>query len=129
LDDFFNNFFSPAVPFEDGFLDTKWAPKVDIIDEDDSIVVKAELPGVDKKDINVDVKDRVLTIKGERSDEKEVNEDNFYRRERCHGSFQRSFSLPLDSDPTDISAEFKDGILTVSVPKPEEKKPRQITVH
>lgn len=127
--DLFNNFFSGSPTLNDKFGESQWAPKVDIIDEEENIVVKAELPGVDKKDINVDVKDRILTIKGERSDEKEVKEDNFYRRERYRGSFQRAFTLPLDSDPAHIKAEYKDGVLTVNIPKPEEKQPKQITVH
>ena len=106
-----------------------WNPGVDMYDEDYKIVIKADLPGVDKKDISVDVKDRVLTLSGERNYDNEVKEDNYYRRERACGKFQRSFILPAEVDPDKIKADFKDGLLKVEVPKPEEKKPKEITIH
>ena len=84
---------------------------------------------VDKKDIEVDVKDRVLTLKGERSSDNEVTEDNYYRRERCFGKFERAFNLPVDVELDKIKANYKDGVLEIEIPKPEEKKPKQITVH
>jgi HSP20 family protein len=95
---------------------------VDIYENEDSVVVKAELPGVDKKDIKVDLKDGVLTLTGERSHEKEVNEDKYYRKERAYGRFHRSFTVPAEIDPDKIKAEFKDGVLKVEIPKPEEQK-------
>ena len=107
----------------------RWNPVVDIYDNDDSVVIKAELPGIEKEDIEIDVKDRVLTLKGERSSENEVKDDNYYRRERCFGKFERAFTLPADVDPDKIKADYKDGVLKIDIPKPEEKKPRQITVH
>ncbi len=85
--------------------------------------------GIDKEGIEIDVKDRVLTLKGERSSENEVKDDNYYRRERCVGKFERAFTLPADVDPDKIKADYKDGVLKVDIPKPEEKKPRQITIH
>ena len=106
-----------------------WNPSVDIYENDDNLVIKAEVPGVDKDNIHVDLKGRVLTIKGERKNENEVNEDHFYRREMSYGSFERAFTLPADVDPATVKADFKDGVLKVEVPKPEEQKPRQITVH
>ena len=106
-----------------------WKPIVDIYDNDDKIVLKAELPGVDKKDIDIALKDRVLTLKGERSYENEVKEDRYYRKERAFGHFRRSFSLPENVDPGKIKAEFKDGILKVEIPKPAEQKPKKITIH
>jgi HSP20 family protein len=106
-----------------------WYPVVDMFEENDSFVIKAELPGMDKKDISVDVKDRVLTLKGERKFENEVKEENYYRRERSYGKFQRAFTLPADIDPNEIRADFKDGLLKIEVPKPEEHKPKEITVH
>ena len=106
-----------------------WKPMVDIYEDEKNIVIKAELPGVDKKDIHVDIKDRVLTLSGERSYDNEVKEDNYYRRERAYGKFQRAFSLPDTLDPDKIKADFKDGVLKIDIPKPEEKKPKQITVH
>ena len=107
----------------------RWNPVVDVYDNDDSVVIKAELPGIEKEDIEIDVKDRVLTLKGERSSENEVKDDNYYRRERCFGKFERSFTLPADVDPDKIKADYKDGVLKIDIPKPEEKKPRQITIH
>jgi HSP20 family protein len=106
-----------------------WNPVVDIYDKDDSIVIKAELPGVEKKDISIDVKDRLLTLRGERSTEKEVKEESYYRRERSYGSFQRAFSLPVDVDADKIEATYADGLLKIEIPKPEKQKPKQITVH
>jgi len=106
-----------------------WNPVVDVYDNDDSIVIKAELPGIDKEGIEIDVKDRVLTLKGERSSESEVKDDNYYRRERSFGKFERAFNLPADVDPDKIKADYKDGVLKIDIPKPEEKKSRQITIH
>lgn len=106
-----------------------WRPAVDIYDNDEYIVIKAELPGVDKKDIHVDVKDGVLTLSGERTYENEVKEDNYHRRERASGKFQRSFTLPEGFDPDKIDADYKDGVLKIEIPKPKEKKPKKITIH
>jgi HSP20 family protein len=106
-----------------------WNPAVDVYDTDNTVVIKAELPGIDKKDLSIDVNGRVLTLKGERSGDNEVKEEKYYRKERFHGKFERSFTLPDDTDPEKIQAEFKDGVLKIEVPKPEEKKPKQITVH
>ena len=106
-----------------------WLPAVDMFDDDDRIVIKAELPGMDKKDISVDVENRVLTLSGERNYDSEVKEENYYRRERAYGRFKRAFNLPADVDSDQIKADFKDGVLRVEIPKPEEQKPKQITVH
>lgn len=114
---------------EDNEVMGTWYPVVDMFEENDSFVIKAELPGMDKRDISVDVKDRVLTLKGERKYENEVKEDNYYRRERSYGKFQRAFTLPADIDPNEIKADFKDGLLKIEVPKPEEHKPKEITIH
>ena len=120
--------FNPAW-FEEDFEMGSWHPAVDMYDNDDSIVIKAELPGVDKKDVSIDVKDRVLTLKGERNHENEVKEENYYRKERSYGKFQRMFTLPAEVDPDKINAEFKDGLLKIEIPKPEEHKPKAITIH
>jgi HSP20 family protein len=106
-----------------------WYPAVDMFDNDDKIVIKAELPGMKKDDFSVDVKDRVLTLSGERNYDNEVKEENYYRRERTYGRFKRAFHLPADVDADNIKAEFKDGVLRVEIPKPEKQKPKQITVH
>lgn len=106
-----------------------WHPAVDIFDTETAIVVKAELPGVEKDNIQIDVKDGVLTLKGERNSENEVKEDGYYRKERSYGTFQRAFTLPNDVNPDTIKADYKDGVLKIEIPKPEEKKPRRISVH
>ena len=129
----FNRFvddrFYPAAAKNGEMKEWNWNPVVDIFEEKYTIVIKAELPGVDKKDINIDVKGRVLTLKGERSAENEVKEDNYYRRERTYGRFERAFTLPAEVDPDRIKADYKDGVLKIDVPKSEEHKPRQIAVH
>jgi len=125
---FDGRFFSPVwLSEESGLRD--WAPVVDIYDHDEKIVVKAELPGVDKKDIHVDVKDGVMTLRGERSFENEVKEGNYHRKERAFGKFHRSFTLPEGLDPDKVEADYKDGVLKIEIPKPEEKKPKKITIH
>jgi HSP20 family protein len=106
-----------------------WNPAVDLYEKDDHFMIKAELPGVDKKAIKIDLKDRLLTLSGERSYDNEVKEENYYRRERSYGKFQRAFTLPADVDSDKISAEFKDGVLQIEVPKPEEKQAKQVTIH
>jgi HSP20 family protein len=120
--------FRPSLWNEDVAM-TSWHPVVDIYDEDNKIVIKAELPGMDKKDISIDLKDRVLTLKGERSSENEVKEDKFYRRERSFGKFERSFTMPLGLDPEKIKADYNHGVLKIEVNKPEKEKPKQITIH
>ena len=106
-----------------------WNPAVDVYENENAIVLKAELPGVEKDQIVVDVEGRTLTLKGERSGENEIKEDSYYRRERVYGRFERSFALPAEVDADAIKAEFKDGVLKIEVPKPETSKPKQITVN
>ena len=106
-----------------------WNPVVDLYEKDDHFVIKAELPGVDKKNISIDLKDRVLTLSSERSYENEVKEESYYRRERSYGKFQRAFTLPAHVESDKIKAEFNDGLLQIEVPKPEEQKPKQVTIH
>jgi HSP20 family protein len=116
--------------FGDGQLEmTNWHPMVDIYDRGEKIVIKAELPGLEKKDISIDVKDRVLTLKGERAYDNETKDEEYYRRERAYGKFQRSFTLPDGLDPEKINADYKDGLLSVEIPKSEKEKPKQITIH
>ncbi len=124
----FDDFFYPTNRDEVEFSMRNWTPVVDVYDNDDNFVIKAELPGIDKDGIEIDVKDRVLTLKGERSSENEVKDDNYYRRERSFGKFERAFILPADVDPDKIKADYKDGVLKIDIPKPEEQKPRQITI-
>jgi HSP20 family protein len=106
-----------------------WNPAVDLYEKDDHFMIKAELPGVNKDDIKIDLKDRLLTLSGERTYDNEVKEENYYRRERSYGKFQRAFTLPAEVDSDKIKAEFKDGVLEVEIPKPEEKKAKKVTIH
>jgi HSP20 family protein len=105
-----------------------WTPAVDIFDAADAIVLKAELPGLTPDDIDIEIDDNVLTLKGERRFEEKVEEGRYYRVERAYGSFQRSVSLPQGVKPDEIKATFEHGVLTVRVPKAEEVKPRKIAV-
>jgi HSP20 family protein len=125
----FDDVFRPVVRGDSKLSMWDWNPTVDIYDNDENIVIKAELPGIEKKDIVIDVKDGVLTLKGERSFDNEVKEKKYYHRERTFGKFERVFRLPAKVDPEKISADYKDGVLKIEIPKPEEQKPKQITVH
>jgi len=112
---------------EEGSLAT-WAPAVDIHETEHELVVKADLPGVKPEELDVRVENNILTIRGERKFEKKVNEDNYLRVERSYGSFSRSFSLANTVNTEAIKADYKDGVLTLSIPKREEAKPKQIKV-
>jgi HSP20 family protein len=125
---FDGNLFSFAPSKADHAL-CSWNPQVDIFESDDAYVIKAELPGIDKNNIIVDLKGRVLTLKGERSQDNEVKEDKFFRRERVFGKFCRAFTLPEHVAANTVKADYKDGVLEITVPKPEEQKPKQITIH
>jgi len=115
---------------DEGLMSTgAWAPPVDIYqNENQELVLKAELPGISPEDIELSVNNDTLTIRGEKRFSNEVKEDQFHRIERRHGTFSRSFSLPLSVDATKISAEHKNGVLTVRLLPREEAKPRQIKV-
>ncbi len=106
-----------------------WMPNVDIRETEDTLLVQAELPGIDKRDIKVEVKDGVLTISGERKYEKDVKEENVHRIERAYGRFTRSFSLPRNVETGKVDAAMKNGILEIRLPKLESAKPKSITVH
>jgi len=125
----FDNSFYPTHKDDEELSIWNWKPVVDIYDNDDNIVIKAELPGVAKQDIVIDVKGRFLTLKGERSSENEVKEDKYHSRERAYGKFERIFTLPAEVDSDKIKADYKDGVLRIDIPKPEKQKPKQITVH
>lgn len=107
---------------------TGFTPAVDIYETDESIVVKAEIPGVEKGDVKIEVKDNELLLKGEKRVEKDVKDENYHRIERVYGSFQRSFSLPQNVDKDKIKASFKNGVLEIKLPKKEEAKPKEIKI-
>jgi len=105
-----------------------WAPSVDISETDTAYLVKAEIPGVKKEDVKVSIQDGMLTIQGERKQEKEEKGKKFHRVERCYGSFMRSFRMPDDADEGKVKAEFKDGMLNITLLKSEKAKPKQVNV-
>ena len=124
---FYNPFLAPRGAKAD--MDAyKWAPSVDVSETADGFEVRAELPGVAKDDLHVSVKDNLLTLSGEKRQEKVDDAQNYRRIERRYGSFQRKFSLPREVEADDIKAEFSDGILTLSIPKSEAAKPTEIPV-
>jgi HSP20 family protein len=108
---------------------TTWAPAVDIHETENELVLKADLPGIDEKDLDIRIENNTLTVRGERKFEKQVNEDNYLRVERSYGSFSRSFSLPNTINTEAIHAEYKNGVLTVQMPKRAESKPKQVKVN
>ena len=106
-----------------------WRPAVDIYEAENGIVVAVELPGVSKESVSVEVKDDVLTLKGERLADSAISEDSYYRRERLFGPFKRSFTLHQNIKPYQIKATFKDGILQIEIPRPLQEQPKQVTVN
>lgn len=113
---------------EDWALGGAWAPAVDIYEQDGNIVVKAELPGVDPKDVDVRVENNTLTLSGQRKLDNEVKQESYHRVERAYGTFTRSFTLPSALDQEKIKAEYKDGVLKVTLPKHGQAKPKQINI-
>jgi HSP20 family protein len=112
---------------EEGNL-TAWAPAVDIYETEHELVVKGDLPDVKPEDLDIRVENNILTIRGERKFEKKVAEDKYLRVERSYGSFSRSFSLANTVNTEAIKADYRDGVLTLTIPKREEAKPKQIKV-
>src|SRR5258705_2166849 len=108
---------------------TTWATAVDIFETEHELVVKADLPDIKPEELDIRVENNILTIRGERRFERQVNENNYLRVERAYGSFSRSFSLANTVNSDAIKAEYKDGVLTLTIPKREEAKPKQIKVN
>ena len=124
----FNDTFSRF--FDEGDLGARaWAPPVDVYETEHDVVLKAELPGVDPKEVEVRVEDGTLYLKGERKFENEVKQDNYHRIERAYGSFVRSFPLPSSVDAEKANAQYKNGVLTLTLPKREEAKPKTIKIN
>ena len=107
---------------------TAWNPLVDIFENDNEVVIKAELPGMNAKDIEVRLENNVLMLKGERRFERETKEENYHRIEREYGTFSRSFALPTAVNGDKVAAEYKDGVLKIVLPKREETKPKPIRI-
>ena len=115
-------------PQDENSAVTRWAPLVDITEDDKEYVIKAELPEVQRPEVKVTVENGVLSITGERKFEKEEKGRKYHRIERAYGNFTRSFTVPEDADDSKVSAEFKDGLLTVRLPKSEKARPKTIEV-
>jgi HSP20 family protein len=128
----FNRIFGSTLPRffsgEEGLLGGSWSPAVDIYEDQNSIMLEADLPGLKQGDFNLSIENYRLTLSGERKFEKENKGDNWRRVERAYGSFTRTFSLPSTVNVDQVNAEFKDGVLRVTLPKREEVKARQIQV-
>jgi len=129
LRDEVNRLFDFSWPSRDSGLFSGWSPALDVFDDKDNLVVKVELPGLNKDAINISLDKGVLTISGERKQERESKEGESFRSERYFGKFQRSVTLPTPVDGSKVSASYKDGVLTVDLPKVEEAKPKQIAVN
>lgn len=124
----FNETFARAFGDQQEVSPRAWVPPVDIGETEDSLVLKAELPGIKPDDVEIRVEDNTLYLKGERRFEKEVKEENLHRVERSYGTFSRSFALPSSIDSDKVKAEYQNGILTLSMPKREEAKPKTIKI-
>ena len=131
LQDRINRIFQESVNrggSDEALTTSNFAPPVDVYEDEHNITLKIEVPGIDEKDINVSIENNTLTVRGERRFEKDEKEQNFQRIERMFGSFTRSFTLPNTVDAAKVSAEYKNGVLTVTLPFKEEAKPRTVNV-
>lgn len=132
LQDRMNRLFENSLPqtrsAEGSLFSGSWAPFVDIFETEQAIVLKADLPEVKPSDVDIRVEDNMLYLRGERKMEKEVKEEDYHRVERSYGTFARSFALPHTVSSDKISADYKDGVLKITLPKREESKPKQIKI-
>jgi HSP20 family protein len=119
-------FHSPLIRF--GFQGEEWIPPIEMYEKDDKFAIRAELPGIKEEDIDISVSGNMLIIKGERKQETEVDEDDYYCCERSYGSFLRSIDLPLNADTDKIEANTDDGVLEVTIPKTGETKAKKISI-
>ena len=124
--DFFDGFFSPYAHRQETGLDSL---KVDIYEKDEKIIIEAEFAGVEKEDITVDVKGKILTLGGERKQREEIAEENRYRSERKYGTFERKFSLPFEVESDNVAANYTSGLLTLTISKPEAQVAKKITIN
>jgi HSP20 family protein len=131
LQDRINSIFEEAFPVspDDGAPSMcDWRPPVDTFEEGETIVITAELPGVKKENVSIDIKDNTISISGERILEENISDKKYFRRERCHGRFYRAFSLPETADPNRISASFKDGLLKIVIHRSEETVSKKVDI-
>jgi HSP20 family protein len=123
----FEDFFGHT-PVRSGWTEGVWNPTVDISEDKDNVIIKAEMPGLRKDDVKISVQDNVLILKGDKKQEKEEKDKNYHRIERSYGSFCRSFQLPTTVKTDKIRAVYKDGVLNLILPKTEEVKPKEIPI-
>jgi HSP20 family protein len=125
----FNTAFdAPAPAAGNGGTLRRWMPAMDLVETADHFVLRADLPGLSEADVNIEVEDRVLTVSGERKAEHEATKEGFHRVERAFGAFSRSLTLPEGVEPEAVEASFDRGVLEVRIPKPEQRKPRKISI-
>lgn len=123
----FNSFFDAPVSAGEG-VGRRWLPAMDLVEADDHYVLRADLPGLSHDDVQIEVEDDVLTVSGERKAEHEQRGEGYHRLERSYGSFSRSLTLPEGVDPEAVQASFDRGVLEVRIPKPEQRKPRRVSI-
>src|SRR3954447_8952425 len=124
----FDTFFGGGPANQGNGAIRRWIPPMDLVETDDHLVLRADLPGIDEKDVDIEIKDGVLTVAGERKTEHESKEEGYYRVERAFGHFSRSLSLPDGIDSEKVTANFDRGVLEVKIPKPEQTKPHRVQI-
>jgi len=124
----FDTFFRCGVSGDTSLMTTTWSPAVDLAEREDEFTLKVELPGVNKDDVKITMQDNMLTIRGEKKQQQESKEGNYYHLERSYGSFQRSFALPATVKGDKIEAMYRDGVLSITLPKAEEAKRKEVEV-
>jgi HSP20 family protein len=123
----FGTVFEPAQPGNGGAL-RRWMPAMDLVETADQFVLRADLPGLGEEDVSIEVEDNVLTVSGERKAEHEQSKEGYHRVERAFGAFSRSLTLPEGVDAESVAASFDRGVLEIRIPKPEQRKPRKISI-
>ena len=123
----FDDFFGRPITRPE-WAEAAWCPCVDVSETKDDVIINTEIPGMSKDDVKVSVQDNILTLSGEKKQEKVEKDANYHRMERSYGSFSRSFTLPTAVQPDKVKANYKDGILRITLPKSEEVKPKQIPI-
>lgn len=126
LNRLFDNFFAPRSQGRN--TTQRWVPAMDLVESGDEYILRADLPGMERDDVELELKDNVLTLSGRREAEQEEKQEGFYRVERAFGSFSRSLELPAGVDPGSLTAEFNRGVLEVRIPKPPQEQPRRIAI-